>query len=465
MLANYKVKLSLTTAFVAAVNVAGIPSVSAQTYGVHHTATETLTIENPDGQTIEGLKSGIFGQEGAVILNNAGTIIGHGSYDGFAAEPDSGVVLAVGPSSIVNSGTIAGAGTGVGTAYYYDPVTDSIVPRAIGTTVVNSGTISGQFNDGIRLIGGGTVTNSGSIEGLVGPSTDGISMFAYVGQDTSGQESIGSIANAAGGTISGPRFGIILSGGGVIENAGAIDGGAGAILIQASLGEVGKTATVTNSGTLTGGDAISFAGDLSASSLVNSGTVRAAGAYGVHNAAPGTLTITNEAGGVIEGAKSGIFGQEGAVVINNAGTIIGHGSYDGFAAEPDSGIVLAVGPSSVVNSGTIRGAGAGISTSHYYDAATNSLLPRAVGTTVENSGTITGESNDGVRLIGGGEIKAKLTLTVTGATTNAKAAVEGAGGKVTVLILPKAEQPPRVRKGKRVGKNAKAAAAAPSAQA
>lgn len=74
-------------------------------------------------------------------------------------------------------------------------------------------------------------------------------------------------------------------------------------------------------------------------------------------------------------------------------------------------------------------------------------------------------SHDGVRLIGGGEIKAKLTLTVTGASAGGKAAVEGAGGKVTVLILPKAEQPPRVRKGKRAGKKAPAAAAAPSAQA
>ena len=68
-------------------------------------------------------------------------------------------------------------------------------------------------------------------------------------------------------------------------------------------------------------------------------------------------------------------------------------------------------------------------------------------------------SHDGVRLIGGGEIKAKLTLTVTGATANAKAAVEKAGGAVTVLILPKAEQPHRARKGKRISKADLAAAA------
>jgi large subunit ribosomal protein L15 len=69
-------------------------------------------------------------------------------------------------------------------------------------------------------------------------------------------------------------------------------------------------------------------------------------------------------------------------------------------------------------------------------------------------------SHDGVRLIGGGEIKAKLTLTVTGASAGGKAAVEKAGGTVTVLILPKAEQPHRVRKGKRISKADRAAASA-----
>ena len=44
---------------------------------------------------------------------------------------------------------------------------------------------------------------------------------------------------------------------------------------------------------------------------------------------------------------------------------------------------------------------------------------------------------DGVRLLGRGSLKAKLTLEVAGATEAAKAAVEKAGGKVVVLT-PKA---------------------------
>jgi large subunit ribosomal protein L15 len=44
---------------------------------------------------------------------------------------------------------------------------------------------------------------------------------------------------------------------------------------------------------------------------------------------------------------------------------------------------------------------------------------------------------DGIRLVGGGELKAKLDLTVTGGSKPAIAAVEKAGGKVTVTAPAK----------------------------
>jgi large subunit ribosomal protein L15 len=47
-------------------------------------------------------------------------------------------------------------------------------------------------------------------------------------------------------------------------------------------------------------------------------------------------------------------------------------------------------------------------------------------------------AKDGVRLLGGGEIKAKLTLAVFGASKSAVAAVEKAGGSVEILA-PKPE--------------------------
>jgi large subunit ribosomal protein L15 len=47
-------------------------------------------------------------------------------------------------------------------------------------------------------------------------------------------------------------------------------------------------------------------------------------------------------------------------------------------------------------------------------------------------------ARDGVRLLGGGEIKAKLAFAVAGASKSAVAAVEQAGGSVKILA-PKAE--------------------------
>ena len=47
-------------------------------------------------------------------------------------------------------------------------------------------------------------------------------------------------------------------------------------------------------------------------------------------------------------------------------------------------------------------------------------------------------AKDGVRLLGTGEIKAKVTLSVYGASKSAVAAVEKAGGTVEILA-PKAE--------------------------
>ena len=47
-------------------------------------------------------------------------------------------------------------------------------------------------------------------------------------------------------------------------------------------------------------------------------------------------------------------------------------------------------------------------------------------------------AKDGVRLLGGGELKAKVNITVAGASKSAIAAVESAGGSITVL-LPRRE--------------------------
>jgi large subunit ribosomal protein L15 len=53
-------------------------------------------------------------------------------------------------------------------------------------------------------------------------------------------------------------------------------------------------------------------------------------------------------------------------------------------------------------------------------------------------GGVLRRAKDGVKLLGGGEIKAKVTIAVYGASKSAVAAVEKAGGTVEILA-PKAE--------------------------
>jgi large subunit ribosomal protein L15 len=48
------------------------------------------------------------------------------------------------------------------------------------------------------------------------------------------------------------------------------------------------------------------------------------------------------------------------------------------------------------------------------------------------------DNKDGIRLLGDGKITRAITVTVSGASATAKAAVEQAGGSVTTTVAPKA---------------------------
>jgi large subunit ribosomal protein L15 len=53
---------------------------------------------------------------------------------------------------------------------------------------------------------------------------------------------------------------------------------------------------------------------------------------------------------------------------------------------------------------------------------------------------IVAKARDGVRILGKGEIKAKIELTVAGASKSAMAAVEKAGGKITITAPVKKQE-------------------------
>ena len=54
------------------------------------------------------------------------------------------------------------------------------------------------------------------------------------------------------------------------------------------------------------------------------------------------------------------------------------------------------------------------------------------------AGLATQNNKDGIRLLGEGKISRSVTITVSGASATAKAAVEQAGGSVTTTVAPKA---------------------------
>jgi large subunit ribosomal protein L15 len=85
-----------------------------------------------------------------------------------------------------------------------------------------------------------------------------------------------------------------------------------------------------------------------------------------------------------------------------------------------------------------------------------------------NSGVLR-RSRDGVRLLGNGELKAKINIAVHGASKSAVAAVEKAGGTVKILAPVKEAKEPRGKNAQRAASEASGdkpkAAAAPAAEA
>src|SRR3546814_20823581 len=72
---------------------------------------------------------------------------------------------------------------------------------------------------------------------------DCISLYAYEGQASEDYAAL--VTNAAGGAIAGERFGVILSGGGDVANAGDIAGVDGGLFIQGTALDSGERSGLT----------------------------------------------------------------------------------------------------------------------------------------------------------------------------------------------------------------------------
>jgi len=254
------------------------------------TTTTGSSSDGVDAQSNSGIQ--IFNAASAGGGTGTGTIEGarHGITGGTPDSTGSGVFI----MSVTNNlgGTIKGDN---GSGINIDGFNASEV-----VTIVNHGTITGNGvsadGDGVDVDGVVNLTNTGTIRSLnaLNDTSEGVTVGG--GTIINSGTIQGSISTPTGNT--GVGRGITIAGVDKFVNA---DGSSTAIPIQA----VYATTTITNSGTIKGDtdSAIAFTSGLTSGF---------------------TMTITNQAGGMIEGGGATAAAIQAGVdttVINNSGTI------------------------------------------------------------------------------------------------------------------------------------------------
>ena len=244
-------------------------------------------------------------------------------------------------SAFTNQGVITGTGA---QAAGVSMTGGGLFTNAVGSAIHGAGAMSWGVTMGVTGGGYGSVDNTFSNNGLI----DG----AHGGVELAGSTKVGN-----GGTIHGGSVGLLMNGGGVLTNSGAIIG-------SASTGAYfGGTTTVFDSGTITGGtNAVQFAGTGANALTLQPGAVVNGNLVG-STAAGATTALTLKGSGEINGSI-----QHFTSVADQSGTWVldGVSSLGPFTVQ--SGAVLQVGDSShsaasltltsLQNSGTVQvGAG------------------------------------------------------------------------------------------------------------
>jgi uncharacterized protein with beta-barrel porin domain len=393
----------------------------------------------------------------ATIVNN-GSISGTGTTNGYGPSGSNGVpgagVNITGGGSLTNNGTITGAGVGVefgaaatitnNAGAQIAGQNDNAIYAASSATIVNAGTLTGagvannQPSDAIYVTLGGSLTNSGTISGpgaavqfngsanvtnnVGGAITGGSGSAVYV-------RGSGALINNGTLTSTGSEAVAILQGGS-INNTGTISGTFGGAQLGSSSHPNGGT--ITNSGTIQatmdGGNGASLVG---ANSVVN------------NNAGGAILSTTTSGSGSwgidFEGANetlnnAGTVRADVGVVLDGGGTVSNTGAISGTTAGVNSGAGGTSGAVSLTSSGQISGGSYAIQLTGAY-ANTINLQAGSVTTglistdTGNDSVTLAGASTGGVNLGGGNN-----TLTLVGGA-NAGGTLDGGTGGTNSLIL------------------------------
>lgn len=276
----------------------------------------TMSVTNNAGGVIRGSNgAGInvdgFNARELVTVNNAGTIIGNGvTGDGDGVDIDGMV-------NITNTGTIRSA--------------NAFSAAASGLA----------YSEGMS-VGGGTIVNAGTIEGLVAAgNTNAVGRgITLAGNDLSNGAREGiygntSVMNQAGGVIRGDSDSAIVAAGAangytitINNNAGAtILGGGGA---NAAIRTVGNSTQIVNAGTINGassGKAIEM-GSGNNSVVISGGNAVVLGS--INGGVGGTNTMVLDAGAGGKFAYGGAISNFNSVTIRSGDvTFSGQSSYTG----------------------------------------------------------------------------------------------------------------------------------------
>ncbi len=325
--------------------------------GVDVQSNTGVQVNNDTTGLIEGARHGITGGPATdiafttTITNNAGGIIKGDNGSGINLDGFSGLQTA----TITNAGTITGNGvTGDGDGVDVDGLVNLTNTGIIRSTNAFNPPASGvAFSEGIT-VGGGTITNSGTIEGLVANgNTNAVGRgITLAGNDITTGPLAGTreaiygnavITNQAGGLIRGDSdSGIAVDGAAnthgytvtINNNAGATIQGGG--LTNAAIRTGADNDTINNAGTIDG-----------------SSSGKAIDMGGGNNA----LTISGGSASILGSISGGVGGTNSLTIDPGAGqTFSYNGAISNFSsAEVKSGTVKLYGASTYAGPTTISG--------------------------------------------------------------------------------------------------------------
>jgi uncharacterized protein with beta-barrel porin domain len=364
-----------------------------------------------------GVSAGI-----STIINNAGQITATDATGiGVKANVDA-TVTNTGGASLISGGAFGIEATGITTVVNNAGgkiEATGVNGVAIGSsdttpvntvTLSNAGTIQANGNGGTAILGQTVnVTNTGStsvISGTTGIAAVTVNVIANAGTISGGARAIDAVnavtMTSNTGTISSTNDAIRAATVTVTSNAGTISSMIGDAIHAIGTG----TATVTNSGSITGADAI-FA--VTTAKVTNFGAITANNGVGVEAIQSATITNTGSTS-VISGTTTGIAAAT-VNVIANAGTI--SGTNFGINATKTANITNNAG-------GTIQATGAA-------GVAIGSSDPTPVNTvTLANAGTIKGGDGAGIQA-------QTVNITSNSGTISADGAAIVATGAVTIV--------------------------------